>query len=185
MTRSGFVTTATTLDIGSTDADNSTTHGETLHARHRDSFPTNFACRAPTKDPQTDPDTPPPTQHPGRSRGRVKWRAPQKATPGIGTRSKTRQAELDAAEATQAQASRAVWPESPDSTAQIQRMTRNLQIRPTHDTFREVQRTLPMHKTDENQNEIRPPAVGIHTHQHVFFIPPRALVVALWGSQPL
>ena len=50
-------------------------------------------ARASTKDPQTDPDTPPPTQHPGRSRGRGKWRAPQKVTPGVGTRSKTRQAE--------------------------------------------------------------------------------------------
>ena len=145
-------------------------------------------ARASTKDPQTDPDTPPPTQHPGRSRGRGKWRAPQKVTPGVGTRSKTRQAELDTAEATQAQASRAVWPENPDSTAQIQRMTHDLQIsdRP-HDTFREIQRTLPMHKTDENQNEIRPPAVGIHTHQQdVFFIPPpRAGGGAVGASTPV
>ena len=30
-----------------------------------------------------------------------------------------------------------------------------------------------MHKIDENQNEIRPPAAGIRTHQQdVFFIPP-------------
>ena len=96
------------------------------------------------------------------------------ATPGVGTRSKTRQAELGAAEVTQAQASLAVWPQQPDRTAQIQRMTRELQIsdRP-QDTFREIQNTLPMHKIDENQNEIRPPAAGIRTHQQdVFFIPP-------------
>ena len=63
-------------------------------------------ARAPAMDPPTDPDTPPPpTQKQGRSRGRGKWRAPQSANPGVGTRSKTRQAELDQAEATQAQAS--------------------------------------------------------------------------------
>ena len=144
-------------------------------------------ARTSAMDTQTDPDTPPPTQRPGRSRGRGNWRAPQSATPGVGTRSKTRPAELDSAEATLAQASRDVWPEKPDRTAQIQHMTRDLQIsdRP-QDTFREIQRTLPLHKIDENQNEIRPPAAGIRTQQQdVFFIPPRALVVALWGSQPL
>ena len=110
-------------------------------------------ARASAMDPQVDPDTPPPTQRPGRSRGRGKWRAPQSATPGVGTRRKTRQAELDAAEATLAQASRAMWPEKPDRTTQIQRMTRDLQIsdRP-QDTFKEIQNTLPMHKIDENQN---------------------------------
>ena len=53
-------------------------------------------------------------------------------------------------------------------------MTRNLQIsdRP-QDTFREIQRTLPLHKIDENQKKIRPPAAGIRTQQQdVFFIPP-------------
>ena len=99
-------------------------------------------ARASAMDPQADPDTPPPTQRPGRSRGRGKWCAPQSATPGVGTRSKTRQAELDAAEATLAQVSRAVWPEKPDRTAQIQRMTRDLQISDRlQDTFREIQNT--------------------------------------------
>ena len=78
-----------------------------------------------------DPQTPPPTQRPGRSRGRGKWRAPPSATPGVGTRSQTRQTELDAAEATQAQASRAVWPEQPDHSLQIQRMTHDLHLRDT------------------------------------------------------
>ena len=61
-----------------------------------------------------------------------------------------------------------------DRTDQIQHMTRDLHIsdRP-QDTFREIQRTLPLHKIDENQNEIRPPAAGIRTQQQdVFFIPP-------------
>ena len=94
---------------------------------------------------------------------------PSNHNPGVGTRSQTRQAELDAAEATQAQASRAMWPAQTDRTLQIQRMTRNLQLsdRP-QDTFREIQRTLPLHK-----NEVRPPAAGIHRQQQdVFFIPP-------------
>ena len=51
----------------------------------------------PARAPAMDPETPPPTQRPGRRRGRGKWRAPPSATPGVGTRSQTRQAELDAA----------------------------------------------------------------------------------------
>ena len=121
-----------------------------------------------------DPETPPPPQRTGRSRGRGKWRAPPSATPGVGTRSQTRQGELDAAEATQAQAARAVWPEQLDRTIQIQRMTRDLQLKDRpQDTYKEIQRTLPTYKIDENQNEVRPPAAGIHSQQHdVFFIPP-------------
>ena len=35
------------------------------------------------------------------------------------------------------------------------------------------QRILPMYKIDKNQNEVRPPAAGIHSHQRdVFIIPP-------------
>ena len=89
-----------------------------------------------------DLETPPPTQRPGRSRGRGKWRAPPSVTPDVGTRSQTRQVEFDAAEATQAQASRAVWPEKHDHSLQIQRMTRDLHLRDTpEDSFREIQRT--------------------------------------------
>ena len=121
---------------------------------------------SPARASAMDPETPPPTQRPGRSRGRGKWRAPPSVTPGVGTRSQTRKAELDAAEATQAQASRAVWPEQPDHTLQIQRMTRDLQLRDKpQDMFREIQRTLPRYKIDENQNEVRPPAAGIHSQQ--------------------
>ena len=131
-----------------------------------------------------DPETP--TQRPGRSRGHGKWRAPPSAT--VGTRSQTRQAEFDAAEAKQAQASRAVWPEKHDHSLQIQRMTRDLHLRDTQeDSFREIQRTLPMYKIDENQNEVRPPAAGIHSHQQdVFFIPPpRAGGGAVGASTPV
>ena len=53
-------------------------------------------------------------------------------------------------------------------------MTRDLQLRDRpQDTFRHIERTLLMHKIDENQNEVWPPAAGIHSHQQdVFFIPP-------------
>ena len=81
-------------------------------------------ARAHTVDIQKDPDAPTPTQKPGRSRGRGTWRAPQKTAPGVGTRSKTRQTELEQAEATQAQASRAEWPPRPDLTTEIQHMMR-------------------------------------------------------------
>ena len=82
-------------------------------------------ARAHAVDRQMDPDTPSPIQKSGRSRGRGTWRAPQKTAPGVGTRSKTRQAELEQAEATLAQASRAEWPPRPDPTIEIQHMTRN------------------------------------------------------------
>ena len=143
--------------------------------------------RAPAMDPQSEPDTPPPTQKPGRSRYRGMWRAPQMAHPGVGTRSKTRQAELDQPEATQAQSWCTAWTPRSDDTAQLQRMTRELQItdRP-QDAHRDMLRIIPIHKVDQNQNVVRPPAVGIHSQQQdVFFIPPRALVVARWGPLPL
>ena len=67
-----------------------------------------------------------------------------------------------------------MWPEQPDRTMEIQRMTCDLHLRDRpQDTFREIQRILPVYKVDENQNEVRPPAAGIHSHQQaVFFIPP-------------
>ena len=81
-----------------------------------------------------------------------------------------------------------MWPEQPDRTLQIQRMTCDLQPRDRpQDTFREIQRTLPMYKIDENQNEVRPPAAGIHSQQQdVFFIPPpRAGGGAVGASPPM
>ena len=92
------------------------------------------------------------------------------------------------AEATQAQAARAVWPEKHDHSLQIQCMTRDLHLRDTpEDSFSEIQRILPMYKIDENQNVVRPPAAGIHSHQQdVFFIPPpRAGGGAVGASTPV
>ena len=78
------------------------------------------------------------------------------------------------AEATQAQASRAEWPPRPDLTTEIQHMTRGLRIRDIPmDAHRELQRILPTHQVDLNQNVVQPPAAGIVTqHQDVFYIPP-------------
>ena len=152
--------------------------------------PPKSPARAVAMDTQTVPDTPPPVQRPERSQGRGTWRAPTSTTPGVGTRSKTRQAELEEMEATQSQAASAMWPEKPDRMLQIQRMTRDMRTsvrdqdtfrdRPLetfsdrpHDTFGEIQRTLPIHRVEENQNEARPPAAGIRTHQQdIHLIPP-------------
>ena len=113
---------------------------------------------SPARTSALEPEAPPPTPRPGRSRDPGKWRAPQLTSPGVGTRSQTRQAELEAAEATLAQASHAMWPQQPDRPLQIQRMTCNLQLRDrSQDTFREIERTLPIHKIDENQNEVSTP----------------------------
>ena len=131
-------------------------------------------ARAPAPVSQTETEAQSPSNKPGRSRGRGKWRPPMKPTPGVGTRSKTRQAELDDAEATQALASRANWPPRPDTTKEIQQMTRELRIRDApQDAHRGLQKILPSNSVDKNQNIVRPPAAGIHTqHQDVFFIPP-------------
>ena len=119
-----------------------------------------------------DPDTPSPIQKAGRSRGRGTWRAPQKIAPGVGTRSKTRQAELEQIEAKRAQAACAEWPPSPDQTMDIQHMTRELRLSDVPmDAHKELQRILPT--LDQNQNLLQPPAAGLMTqHQDVFFIPP-------------
>ena len=84
--------------------------------------------RAHAVDQKVVQDTPSPIQKPGRSRGRGTWRAPQKIAPGVGTRSRTRQAELKQIEAKQAEAAGTEWPPSPDPTKDIQRMTRELRL---------------------------------------------------------
>ena len=107
--------------------------------------------RAQAIEQNIDQDTPSPVRKPGRSRGRGKWRAPQKIAPGVGTRSKTRQAELEQLEATQAQAARAEWPPSPDTTKDIQRLTRELRLCDVpRDAHKELQKILP--SLDENEN---------------------------------
>ena len=118
------------------------------------------------------PASPAPVQRPGRGRGHGWWRAQSRETPGVGTRSKTRQAE---AAATQAPATRALWPEKLDKSLLITRMTRDLRLQdPPEDR----------HRIDENQNEVRPPAAGFHSHHRDVFIipPPRADGPSEYGS---
>ena len=50
------------------------------------------------------------------------------------------------------------------------------------DVHRDMLRILPIHKVDQNQNIVRPPAVGIHTQQqYIFFIPPPRVVGGVLG----
>ena len=139
-------------------------------------------ARAHAVDLKLDQETPSPIQKPGRSRGRGTWRAPQKVAPGVGTRSKTRQAELEQIEAKKAQAACAEWPPSPDPTMDIQRMTRELRLCDVpRDAHKELQRILPT--LDQNQNLLQPPAAGLMTqHQDVFFIPPPRVVGGAKGT---
>ena len=89
-------------------------------------------------------DTPSPIQKHGRSRGRGTWHPPQKIAPGVGTRSRTRLAEIEKLEPTQAQAARAEWPPSPDTTKDLQRLTRELRLCDVpRDAHKELQRVLP------------------------------------------
>ena len=99
-------------------------------------------------------DTPSPIQKPGRSWGRGTWRAPQKIAPGVGTRSQSRIAELEKTEAKQAMAAHAEWPPNPDSTMNIQKMTRELRLCDVpRDAHKELQRIMPdLPDIDENQN---------------------------------
>ena len=131
-----------------------------------------------------DQDTPSPVRKPGRSRGRGTWRALQKIAPGVGTRSKTRQAELEQLEATQAQAARAEWPPSPDTTKDIQRLTRELRLCDVpSDAHKELQNILPSLDENENQTFLQPPAAGLVTqHQDVYFIPPPRVVGGARGN---
>ena len=126
---------------------------------------------SPARVAETDPATPLPIYRPGKERGHGKWRAQLIETTDVGARRQTTETETPAM---QAQASRASWPEQSDQSLQITRLARNLQLRdPPEDRFTDIQRTLTTYKIDENQNEVRPPAAGIHSHQqNVYFIPP-------------
>ena len=140
---------------------------------------------SPARVAETDPATPLPIYRPGKGRGRGKWRSQSIETTDVGARRKTKPAETPA---TQAQASRASWPDQSDLSLQITCLARNLQLRnPTEDRFTDIQRTLTAYKIDENQNEVRPPAAGIHSHQqNVYFIPPpRAGGGAVGASAPV
>ena len=140
--------------------------------------------RAQAIEQNIDQDTPSPVRKPGRSRGRGTWRAPQQIAPGVGTCSKTRQAELEQLEATQAQAARAEWLPSLDTTKDIQRLTRELRLCDVpRDVHKELQKILPSLDENENQTLLQPPAAGLVTqHQDVYFIPPPRVVGGARGN---
>ena len=134
---------------------------------------------------ETIPETPSPIPKPGRSRGRGTWRAPQKIAPGVGTRSKTRAAELEKCDNAQAQAAHARWPPSPDATVGIHKLTRELHISDVpRNVHKELQRVLPsVEEEDIIQNPRQPPAAGLMTrHQDTYYIPPPRAVGGARGS---
>ena len=99
--------------------------------------------------------------------------------PGVGTRSKTRAAELEKRENVQAQAAHARWPPSPDISEDIQKLTRELHISDVpRNTHRELERVLPSWEDDTEQTPRQPPAAGLMTrHQDTYFIPPPSRAV--------
>ena len=134
---------------------------------------------------ETIPETPSPIPKPGRSRGRGTWHAPQKIAPGVGTRSKTRAAELEKRDNAQAQAAHARWPPSPDATVGIQKLTRELHISDVpRNVHKELQRVLPsVEEEDIIQIPRQPPAAGLMTrHQDTYYIPPPRAVGGARGS---
>ena len=117
------------------------------------------------------PETPSPVQKPGRSRGRGTWRTQQKVAPGVGTHSRTRLAEIEKLEATQAQAAHAQWPPAPDTTENIQRLTSELR---NYNVF--------FHHWKKKTSR-QPPAAGLMTqHQDVYYIPPPRVVGGARGN---
>ena len=137
---------------------------------------------------ETVPETPSPVQKPGRSRGRGTCRAQQKVAPGVGTRSRTRLAEIEKIEATRAQAAHAEWPPTSDTTKDIQRLTRELRLCDvTRDAHKELQRVLPSVDEEEIRPSRQPPAAGLMTqHQDVYYIPsPRVVGGARGNSAPV
>ena len=137
---------------------------------------------------ETVPETPSPVQKPGRSRGRGTWRAPQNVAPGVGTRSKTRLAEIEKREVTQAkaqaQAAHARWPPSPDTTENIQRLTRELKLCDVpRDAHKELQRVLPSVEEEQIRTSRQPPVAGLMTqHPDVYYIPPPRVVGGARGN---
>ena len=134
---------------------------------------------------ETIPETSSPIPKPGRSRGRGTWRAPQKIAPGVGTRSKTRAAELEKRDNAQAQAAHARWPPSPDATVGIQKLTRELHISDVpRNVHKELQRVLPSVEEEEIiQVPRQPPVAGLMTrHQDTYYIPPLRAVGGARGS---
>ena len=97
----------------------------------------------------------------------------------MGTRSKTRAAELEKRENAQAQAAHARWPPSPDISEDIQKLTRELHISDVpRNTHGELERVLPSGEDDTEQNSRQPPAAGLITrHQDTYLIPPPSRAV--------
>ena len=138
---------------------------------------------SPARVAETDPSTPLPIYRPGKGRGRGKWHSQSIETTDVRAKRKTKPVETPA---TQAQASRASWPDQSDQSLQITRLAGNLQLRsPTADSFTDIHRTLTTYKIDENQNEVRPPRLEYIAINKTFTSSrPRAPVVAPWGLQP-
>ena len=128
----------------------------------------------------TVPETPSPVQKPGRSRGHGTWRTQQKVAPGVGTRSRTRLAEIEKL----AQAAHAEWPPTPDTTENIQRLTRELRLCDVpRDAHKELQRVLPLVDEEEIRPSRQHPAAGLMTqHQDVYYIPPPRVVGGARGN---
>ena len=109
----------------------------------------------------------------------------QKIAPEVGTRSKTRAAELEKRDNAQAQAAHARWPPSPDATIGIQKLTRELHISDVpRNVHKELQRVLPSVEEEEIiQVPRQPPAAGLMTrHQDTYYIPPPRAVGGARGS---
>ena len=103
--------------------------------------------------------------------------------PGVGTRSRTKLAELENRENAQAQAAQARWPPSPDTTEDIQELTRELKLCDVpRNVHKELERVLPSGEEDMIQTPRQPPAAGLMTrHQDTFFIPPPRAVGGVRG----
>ena len=106
----------------------------------------------------------------------------------MGTRSKTRLAELEKREVAQAQAAHARWPPSPDITENIQELTRELKLCDVpRNVHKELQRVLPSVEEEMIRTPRQPPAAGLMTrHQDTYYIPPpRAVGGARGNSAPV
>ena len=107
---------------------------------------------------------------------------PTESCPWSGhARSRTRLAEIEKLEATQAQAANAQWPPAPDTTENIQRLTRLCDV--PRDAHKELQRVLPTVEEEEIRTSHQPPAAGLMTqHQDVYYIPPPRVVGGARGN---
>ena len=111
-----------------------------------------------------------------------------KIAAGVGTRSRTRLAEIEKREVAQAQAAHARWPPSPDTTETIQELTRELTLCDvSRNAHKELQHVLPSGEEDMIRTPRQPPVAGLMTrHQDTYYIPPpRAVGGARGNSAPV